>query len=208
MQRKTFLKELEAIIRLRSPPTVNIYGAITSREDSLVLVMELLVGGDLHAVLKRSEGPLPVEHARRIIRDVCEGLAFLHSKLAVHGDIKSANVLFDGAGRAKVRPAHACTFVEGVCYASCVKPAIRMVGAQVSPAALQSVLAPINHICSSVSVFPNWIFVSSEPRAPGTAGPSYVCGFPDWRFRDLQVGCDTTPQVSSRTRPRAVRSIT
>ncbi|CAN0513117.1 unnamed protein product, partial [Ectocarpus sp. 8 AP-2014] len=64
------------MIRLRSPHTVNIYGAITSRKDSLVLVMELLVGGDLHALLKRSEGPLPVEHARRIIRDVCEGLAF------------------------------------------------------------------------------------------------------------------------------------
>ena len=135
MQRKAFLKELEAMVRLRSPHTVNIYGAITSRKDSLVLVMELLVGGDLHALLKRSEGPFPVEHARRIIRDVCEGLAFLHSKSAVHGDIKSANVLFDGAGRAKVRPADVCTFVEGASCTSRVKPAIRMVEAQVSPVA-------------------------------------------------------------------------
>lgn len=101
-QRKTFLHELEAMVRLRSPHTVNIYGAVTSRKDRLVLVMELLVGGDLRSFLKNLEGVLPEAVVRRIIGDVCSGVAFLHSKGTVHGDIKSANVLLDGAGRAKV----------------------------------------------------------------------------------------------------------
>lgn len=92
-------------MRLRSPHTVNVYGAITSRKDRLVLVMELLSGGDLRAFLKQSEQPLPAERARRIISDICAGMAFLHSHGAVHGDLKSANVLLDGAGRAKVRRA-------------------------------------------------------------------------------------------------------
>lgn len=102
-QRKAFLRELEAMVRLRSPHTVNIYGAITSRKDRLVLVMELLAGGDLRAFLKSAGGLLPEAQMRRIIGDVCAGVAFLHGKNTVHGDLKSANVLLDGAGRAKVR---------------------------------------------------------------------------------------------------------
>lgn len=104
-QRKAFLRELHAMIRLRSPHTVNVYGAITSSEDRLVLVMELLVGGDLRMFLKRSDDPLPADRSRRLVRDICAGLAFLHSKDTIHGDLKSANVLLDGSGRAKVRVA-------------------------------------------------------------------------------------------------------
>lgn len=109
-QRKAFLRELEAMIRLRSPHTVGVYGAITSRPDRLVLVMELLPGGDLRSLLKNAEQPLPEEQSRQIIRDVCAGMNFLHGKETVHGDLKSANVLLDGAGRAKVRSTCGATF--------------------------------------------------------------------------------------------------
>ncbi|CAN0262245.1 unnamed protein product, partial [Hapterophycus canaliculatus] len=101
-QRRALLRELEAMIRLRSPNTVNVYGAVTSLPDRMVLVMELLVGGDLLTLLRQSTEPLPEEQSRRIIRDICAGMAFLHSKNTVHGDLKSANVLLDGDGRAKV----------------------------------------------------------------------------------------------------------
>ena len=101
-QRRAFLRELEAMIRLRSLNTVNVYGAVTSLPDRMVLVMELLAGGDLLALLRRSETPLHEEQSRRIIRDICAGMAFLHSKKTTHGDLKSANILLDGDGRAKV----------------------------------------------------------------------------------------------------------
>ncbi|CAM9241803.1 unnamed protein product [Scytosiphon promiscuus] len=101
-QRRAFLRELEAMIRLRSPNTVNVYGAVTSLPDRMVLVMELLVGGDLLTLLRKSAEPLPEEQSRRIIGDICTGMAFLHSKNTVHGDLKSGNVLLDGDGRAKI----------------------------------------------------------------------------------------------------------
>ncbi|CBJ27854.1 conserved unknown protein [Ectocarpus siliculosus] len=101
-ERKAFLRELDAMIRLRSPHIVNIYGAITSLPDRLILVMELLAGGDLRAMLKNSEQPLPKDKCRQIIQDVCVGMAFLHGKATVHGDLKSANVLLDDRGRAKI----------------------------------------------------------------------------------------------------------
>ncbi|CAN0158219.1 unnamed protein product, partial [Ectocarpus sp. 4 AP-2014] len=101
-QRRGFLRELEAMIRLRSPNTVNVFGAVTSLSDRMVLVMELLPKGDLLTLLKKSRKPLPEEQSRRLIRDICTGMAFLHSKKTVHGDLKSANVLLDGDGRAKI----------------------------------------------------------------------------------------------------------
>ncbi|CAM9106764.1 unnamed protein product [Ectocarpus sp. 13 AM-2016] len=101
-QRRAFLRELEAMIRLRSPNTVNVFGAVTCLPDWMVLVMELLPNGDLLTLLKKSKKPLPEKQARRIIGDICAGMAFLHSKNTVHSDLKSANVLLDGDDRAKI----------------------------------------------------------------------------------------------------------
>lgn len=101
-RRKAFWKELQAMIRLKSPHTVHLYGAITSRKDRFILVMELLPGGDLQRFLRDSSQPLPEDRARSIIRDICTGMSFLHKKETIHGDLKSPNVLFDGSGRAKV----------------------------------------------------------------------------------------------------------
>lgn len=64
--------------------------------------MELLSGGDLGTFLRNVGAPLADEHTRRIIRDVYTCMKFMHSKQTLHGDLKSANVLLDEVGRAKV----------------------------------------------------------------------------------------------------------
>lgn len=117
-RRKSFWKELETMLHLRSPHTVHVYGAITSRVDCYILVMGLLPGGDLRALLNKAEEPLAKENARRIVRDICAGMAFLHRKGIVHGDMKSANVLFDGDGRAKVS-SNICLFTQSLRYLFC-----------------------------------------------------------------------------------------
>lgn len=68
----------------------------------LVLVMEFLPGGDLLLKLSKAKRPLDDRILRQIARDICSGMAFLHQEAFVHGDLKSANVLFDAKGRAKV----------------------------------------------------------------------------------------------------------
>ena len=78
------------------------YGAVTSVKDELVLVMEFLPGGDLLMRLQKARRPLEEGTLRGIVRDVCSGMAFLHAEAFVHGDLKSANILFDANGRAKV----------------------------------------------------------------------------------------------------------
>lgn len=79
-QRQAFFAELQAIIRLRNPHTVNVYGAITSCKVRLVIVMELLEGGDLRTFLGTREEPIADSHARRTIGVVCAGTSVLHSR--------------------------------------------------------------------------------------------------------------------------------
>ena len=102
-QRLAFLRELEAMKRLRGPNTVHFYGAVTSTKNRVVLVMELLPGGNLRHRLRKAKGPLDENTLRRIVKDICSGMAFLHAEAFVHGDLKSAAVLFDAEGNAKVR---------------------------------------------------------------------------------------------------------
>lgn len=97
-----FMIELEAIKRLRGPYTVHTYGAVTSLKDRLVLVMELLPGGDLQYRLRKMLKPLDELALRGIVKDVSSGMAFLHAKAFIHGHLTSANIMFDAAGRAKV----------------------------------------------------------------------------------------------------------
>ena len=100
-QRKSFMLELGIMNRLRSPYTVNVYGAVTSLSNKLVIVMELLPGGDLRTLLKSGD-QITGERSRQLIRDICSGMAFLHTNKTIHGDVKSANILLDGNGRAKI----------------------------------------------------------------------------------------------------------
>ncbi len=62
------------------------------------LTMELIEGESLGTLLRR-EGPLPVERAVEIARQICEGLTAVHEADMVHRDLKPANVLLESTGR-------------------------------------------------------------------------------------------------------------
>jgi hypothetical protein len=63
------------------------------------LVLELMKGS-LHWALKYSL--LTATQKTKIIYDIARGMRFLHSRLVVHRDLKSVNVLVDGEGNAKI----------------------------------------------------------------------------------------------------------
>lgn len=63
--------------------------------------MELVEGEDLASLIGRI-GRLPYWKALEIARDVCSGLEAAHQKKIVHGDLKPANILIDGHGRARI----------------------------------------------------------------------------------------------------------
>jgi eukaryotic-like serine/threonine-protein kinase len=87
--RRRFEREARALSALAHP---NVVPVTDSGIDNGVpfLVMELLQGKTLADLLKK--GPLPLERALDIARQLLRGLAFAHGKGIVHRDLKPANV--------------------------------------------------------------------------------------------------------------------
>jgi serine/threonine-protein kinase len=97
-RRARFEREAQALAALNHPHIAHIYGAEESvngvQSTTLALVMELVEGQTLADVLTR--GPLPVDEAVAIARQVADALEAAHAAGIVHRDLKPANI--------KVRP--------------------------------------------------------------------------------------------------------
>ena len=86
-----FRREITLAARLRHPHIVPL---LVSGEcnDRLWYTMPLVVGESLGDRLHR-EGRLPVLEAVRMLREICEALAYAHGEGVVHRDLKPDNVL-------------------------------------------------------------------------------------------------------------------
>jgi serine/threonine-protein kinase len=97
--RARFLREGEAIARVRHPHVVEVHD-VGIAGDTLYLVMEHLDGEDLRACLAR-RGTLPLAELADIVVPLCAALAAAHDEGVVHRDIKPGN-LFLARGRDRV----------------------------------------------------------------------------------------------------------
>jgi serine/threonine protein kinase len=89
-----FLREIEIVAQLRHPNIVPLYDS-GEAGGLLYYVMPYEAGHSLRHRLSLG-GPLPVDHAVAILRDVCDALAYAHAQGVVHRDIKPDNVLLSG----------------------------------------------------------------------------------------------------------------
>jgi hypothetical protein len=100
----TFLKEMRFQACLKHPNCVQLY-AYCIEPNNVFMLMEWMHGGSLSEQLRQSKGggakgsTLSARKRLAIMRDVCDGLQYMHSKAMVHGDIKSLNVLLDQEGK-------------------------------------------------------------------------------------------------------------
>ena len=98
-RRARFEREARLLASLNHPHIASIYG-FEAVEGVRLLAMELVEGEDLAARLRR--GPLPIEDALRIARQVAEALEYAHEKGVIHRDLKPANVKLTAGGQVKV----------------------------------------------------------------------------------------------------------
>ncbi|CAL1532598.1 unnamed protein product [Lymnaea stagnalis] len=94
-EKAALLKELQILKGLSHPRIVQFYG-FCEADDVLSLFMERIKGGSLDKYLKyESKKPLGSSSIRYILKQMLEGVSYLHSKRILHRDIKSDNILMD-----------------------------------------------------------------------------------------------------------------
>src|SRR5215203_871168 len=94
-----FQREAQVLASLNHPNIANIYGAEESNGVT-ALVLELVEGEDLAERIAR--GPIPLDEALPIARQVAEALAAAHELGIIHRDLKPANVKVRADGTVKV----------------------------------------------------------------------------------------------------------
>lgn len=89
--RKRFAKEAESASRLVHPNVVGVidYGATDGGLP--YIVMDFVDGRSVAELIE--VGPISVPRALRLVRAICDGLAYAHEAGVVHRDLKPANIL-------------------------------------------------------------------------------------------------------------------
>ena len=99
--RARFTREAQTAAQLSHAHIVPIYD-VGERDGIAYLVMSMLTGGNL-ATLLAHEPRLPIEEARRFLREVADALDYAHQRGVIHRDIKPDNIMIDReSGRALV----------------------------------------------------------------------------------------------------------
>ncbi len=94
-----FEREAQLLAALNHPNIAAIHG-LEEADGKPFLVLELVPGEDLSERLRR--GPLPVDEAIEVARQVAEALEEAHERGVVHRDLKPANVKLTPDGKVKV----------------------------------------------------------------------------------------------------------
>jgi Tol biopolymer transport system component len=94
-----FQREAHVLATLNHPHIAQIYG-LEEVGDVRALVMELVDDGTLAERVGR--GPIPVEDALPIARQIAEALEAAHEKGIIHRDLKPSNIGFTRSGQVKV----------------------------------------------------------------------------------------------------------
>ncbi len=95
-----FQREADGLAELDHPNVVSVFGRGVAQELHF-MVMEYIDGASLeHLLLAGVE--LDVRQRLHLLREVCAGVAYLHSHGIVHGDLKPANVLVGHDGAVKL----------------------------------------------------------------------------------------------------------
>src|SRR5437773_469576 len=94
-----FQREAQLLAQLNHPNIAAVYG-LEESDNTRCIVMELVDGETLQERLKR--GPIPIEEALPIAKNICSALEAAHEKAIVHRDLKPANIKLTLTGQVKV----------------------------------------------------------------------------------------------------------
>ena len=92
-----FSREARAASRISHPHALNVTDFGESQNGVVFLIMEYLHGQTLKEVIQGT-GPMPLQRAVEIVRQVCGALDAAHAEGVVHRDLKSDNIMLVDVG--------------------------------------------------------------------------------------------------------------
>ncbi|MDQ3326902.1 MAG: protein kinase [Chloroflexota bacterium] len=95
-----FQAEAQAVAQLNHPNVVNVYD-VGELDGAPYIVMEYVHGTNLKRLIQEN-GPLSIEDAENVVRQVGAALSYAHRNGLVHCDVKPHNILLAPDGRAKL----------------------------------------------------------------------------------------------------------
>lgn len=97
---RSMVTEIEIMKRVRHRYVVSLYELYES-PNCLWIVLELVTGGDLRSHLA-SQATYTEAHASKHMKEILEGLHYLHNRGVVHRDLKLDNILLTEGGDIKI----------------------------------------------------------------------------------------------------------
>jgi MAP/microtubule affinity-regulating kinase len=101
-RRKSVRREIKLMEKMRSQHIIRLYEVIDTGK-YVIIVMEYVSGGSLHGYLKAHPNKrLPETEAKRVFKQVVEGIRYCHNRCITHRDIKLENLLLDEQNNLKI----------------------------------------------------------------------------------------------------------
>jgi MAP/microtubule affinity-regulating kinase len=101
-RRKSVKREIKLMEKMKHPNIIRLYEVIDTSK-YVILVMEYVGGGSLHGYLKSMPNRrLDEPEAKRVFKQLLEGIKYCHSRCITHRDIKLENILLDEKNNIKI----------------------------------------------------------------------------------------------------------
>ncbi|KAF7136565.1 hypothetical protein RHSIM_Rhsim08G0186500 [Rhododendron simsii] len=110
------LREINLLLSLHHPSVVVVKEVVVSDEDDVFMVMEYMEH-DLKGLVETMKEPFSEKEVKCLMRQLLEGVEYLHDNWILHRDLKTSNLLLNNSGKLKI-----CDFGLSRQYGSPLKP--------------------------------------------------------------------------------------
>ncbi|KAL2321703.1 hypothetical protein Fmac_026082 [Flemingia macrophylla] len=110
------LREINILLSFNHPSIVNVKEVVVDDFDGTFMVMEYMES-DLKGMMEAKKQPFSMSEIKSLMRQLLEGVKYLHDNWVIHRDLKSSNILLNYDGELKI-----CDFGLSRQYGSPLKP--------------------------------------------------------------------------------------